>query len=83
MGRIKVLFVSPERLNNLHLLEALRPLMPLPLLVVDEAHCVAGGPVLDQTAGHSCQLQAAITSYGAVQNGATPSAQRTSVWAPH
>ena len=41
-GRIKVLFVSPERLNNPHLLEALRPCMPLPLVVVDEAHCVAG-----------------------------------------
>ncbi|KAI3428841.1 hypothetical protein D9Q98_007658 [Chlorella vulgaris] len=40
-GRIKVLFVSPERLNNPHLLEALRPCMPLPLVVVDEAHCVA------------------------------------------
>ncbi len=43
-GRIKVLFVSPERLNNPHLLEALRPRMPLPLVVVDEAHCVAGAP---------------------------------------
>lgn len=42
-GRIKILFVSPERLNNPHLLEALRPRMPLPLVVVDEAHCVAGG----------------------------------------
>ena len=40
-GRIKVLLVSPERLNNPHLLEALQPRMPLPLLVVDEAHCVA------------------------------------------
>ncbi|KAL4428000.1 hypothetical protein ABPG75_002089 [Micractinium tetrahymenae] len=40
-GRIKVLFVSPERLGNPHLLEALRPRMPLPLVVVDEAHCVA------------------------------------------
>ena len=42
VGRIKILFVSPERLNNPHLLEALRPCMPLPLVVVDEAHCVAG-----------------------------------------
>ena len=41
-GRIKVLFVSPERLNNPHLLAALAPRMPLPLVVVDEAHCVAG-----------------------------------------
>jgi ATP-dependent DNA helicase Q4 len=41
-GRIKVLFVSPERLSNPHLLEALRPRMPLPLVVIDEAHCVAG-----------------------------------------
>ena len=41
-GRVKLLFVSPERLSNPHLLEALRPRMPLPLVVVDEAHCVAG-----------------------------------------
>lgn len=44
-GRIKLLFVSPERLGNPHLLEALRQRMPLPLVVVDEAHCVAGKPV--------------------------------------
>ncbi len=31
-GCIKVLFVSPERLANPHLLEALRPHMPLPLV---------------------------------------------------
>lgn len=41
-GHIKLLFVSPERLGNPHLLEALRQRMPLPLVVVDEAHCVAG-----------------------------------------
>eukprot|EP00887_Chlorella_sp_A99_P001903 scaffold18.g1903.t1 len=40
-GRLKLLFVSPERLANPLLLDALRSRMPLPLLVVDEAHCVA------------------------------------------
>ena len=40
-GRVKLLFVSPERLQNRHLIEALQPHMPLPLVVVDEAHCVA------------------------------------------
>jgi len=40
-GRVKLLFVSPERLQNRHLIEALQPHMPLALVVVDEAHCVA------------------------------------------
>jgi len=43
-GRIKLLFGSPERLGNPHRRGALRPRMPLPLVVVDEAHCVAGAP---------------------------------------
>ena len=41
LGLIKVLFVSPERLQNPHLIEAIQPRLPLPLVVVDEAHCVA------------------------------------------
>lgn len=40
-GTVRLLFVSPERMGNPHLLAALRPHMPLPLVVVDEAHCVA------------------------------------------
>lgn len=40
-GTTCLLFVSPERLGNLHLLDALRSRSPLSLLVVDEAHCVA------------------------------------------
>ena len=40
-GRLRVLFVAPERLHNAALLAALAPLFPLPLVVVDEAHCVA------------------------------------------
>ena len=40
-GVIRVLFISPERLGNPYLLAALRPRMPLPLVVIDEAHCVA------------------------------------------
>jgi ATP-dependent DNA helicase Q4 len=40
-GAVRLLFVSPERLGNPHLLAALRPCMPLALVVVDEAHCVA------------------------------------------
>ena len=40
-GRLRVLYVAPERLHSAMLLEALTPLMPLPLVCVDEAHCVA------------------------------------------
>lgn len=40
-GRLRVLYVAPERLHSGVLLEALTPLMPLSLVCVDEAHCVA------------------------------------------
>lgn len=40
-GKLRVLYVAPERLHSGVLLEALGPLMPLPLVCVDEAHCVA------------------------------------------
>lgn len=40
-GLIRILFVSPERMTNPYLLAALQPRMPLGLVVVDEAHCVA------------------------------------------
>lgn len=40
-GSLRVLYVAPERLHSAMLLEALTPLMPLPLVCVDEAHCVA------------------------------------------
>ena len=40
-GRLRVLYVAPERLHSAMLVEALTPLMPLPLVCVDEAHCVA------------------------------------------
>lgn len=40
-GKIKLLFISPERLSNPHLMAALQPRMPLSLVVIDEAHCVA------------------------------------------
>ena len=33
--------MAPERLHNAPLLQALQPLLPLKLVVVDEAHCVA------------------------------------------
>lgn len=47
-GRLRVLYVAPERLHNETLLSALAPLLPLPLLVVDgeqagpscQAHCL-------------------------------------------
>jgi hypothetical protein len=61
-GRIKVLFVSPERLNNPHLLEALRPCMPLPLVVVDEAHCVAG-EVWEQDSAVRCHRDRESTAF--------------------
>lgn len=40
MGRLRVLLVAPERLHSAALREALAPLLPLPLVAVDEAHCV-------------------------------------------
>ena len=40
-GRLRLLFVAPERLQSAQLLEALQGLLPLPLVVLDEAHCMA------------------------------------------
>lgn len=40
-GKLRVLYVAPERLHSAVLLDALTPLMPLSLVCVDEAHCVA------------------------------------------
>ena len=40
-GTTKLLFISPERASNEILLEALRPWLPLQLLVIDEAHCIS------------------------------------------
>ncbi|KAL6777046.1 RECQ5 [Auxenochlorella protothecoides x Auxenochlorella symbiontica] len=39
-GKHKVILVSPERVNNIHLLKALQSHLPLSLVVVDECHCV-------------------------------------------
>lgn len=40
-GKLRVLFVAPERLHSTVLNNALAPLLPLPLVCVDEAHCVS------------------------------------------
>ena len=40
-GQLKILFVSPERLQSPNLQRALAHLLPLPLVVLDEAHCLA------------------------------------------
>ena len=40
-GVIRLLFISPERVTNQHFLEAIRPWLPLQLLVIDEAHCIS------------------------------------------
>ena len=40
-GKLRVLFVAPERLHSTVLNKALAPLLPLPLVCVDEAHCVS------------------------------------------
>ena len=40
-GKLRILFAAPERLHSAVLREALQPLLPLPLVAVDEAHCVA------------------------------------------
>ena len=40
-GSLRVLFVAPERLSSPALAAALNPLLPLPLICIDEAHCAA------------------------------------------
>ena len=40
-GRVRVLYVSPERVGSSSLRAALAPLLPLPLVCVDEAHCIS------------------------------------------
>ncbi len=40
-GRIRVLYVAPERMGSPSLLSALAPMLPLPLVCIDEAHCIA------------------------------------------
>lgn len=40
-GQLRVLYVAPERLGSPSLLAAMKPLLPLPLVCVDEAHCIA------------------------------------------
>lgn len=39
-GRIRVLYVAPERMGSPSLLAALAPMLPLPLVCIDEAHCI-------------------------------------------
>lgn len=41
LGKIRLLFISPERATNEHFLEAIQPWLPLELLVIDEAHCIS------------------------------------------
>ncbi len=38
---MRVLYVSPERVGSSSLRAALAPLLPLPLVCVDEAHCIS------------------------------------------
>eukprot|EP00891_Asterochloris_glomerata_P005100 jgi/Astpho2/5100/fgenesh1_pm.00073_%23_4_t len=40
-GRLRLLYVAPERLHSWPLLQALQPIMPLSAVCIDEAHCVA------------------------------------------
>ena len=40
-GKLRIVYVAPERLQSRPLLEALAPLLPLPLICIDEAHCLA------------------------------------------
>ena len=40
-GRVRVLYVSPERVGSSSLRAALAPLLPLPLVCIDEAHCIS------------------------------------------
>ena len=38
---MRVLYVSPERVGSSSLQNALAPLLPLPLVCIDEAHCIS------------------------------------------
>ena len=38
---MRVLYVSPERVGSSSLRAALAPLLPLPLVCIDEAHCIS------------------------------------------
>ena len=40
-GKTRLIFISPERATNEHFLEAIKPWLPLELLVIDEAHCIS------------------------------------------
>ncbi len=40
-GKVRVLYVAPERMGSPSLLSALAPMLPLPLVCIDEAHCIA------------------------------------------
>jgi hypothetical protein len=40
-GRVRILYAAPERMGSPTLLAALAPQLPLPLVCVDEAHCIA------------------------------------------
>ena len=40
-GKLRVLLVAPERLHSSVLAQALAPILPLPLVCIDEAHCVS------------------------------------------
>jgi len=40
-GITRLLFISPERASNEIFLDAVRPWLPLELLVIDEAHCIS------------------------------------------
>ncbi len=40
-GKLRVLLVAPERLHSSVLAQALAPIRPLPLVCIDEAHCVS------------------------------------------
>jgi superfamily II DNA helicase RecQ len=40
-GQLRLLYVAPEKLSARPVMECLRSLSPLPLVCVDEAHCMA------------------------------------------
>ena len=40
-GKTRLIFISPERATNEHFLDAIKPWLPLELLVIDEAHCIS------------------------------------------